>query len=47
VSLRAEILSADGREIQQGATEPGGSPAALARLLLGRASPALRAMFAG
>ena len=47
VSLRAEILSADGREVQQGATEPGGSPAALARLLLGRASPALRAMFAG
>ncbi|HVQ07202.1 MAG TPA: hydroxymethylbilane synthase [Allosphingosinicella sp.] len=39
--LRAEILSADGREIQAGE----GEPAALARDLLARASPALRAMF--
>ena len=47
VRLEAEILSADGREVQACATEPGGGPAALARLLLERASPALRAMFAG
>ncbi len=46
VRLEAEILSADGREVHAGATEPGGSPAALARMLLERASPALRAMFA-
>jgi hydroxymethylbilane synthase len=39
--LRAEILSADGREVQAGE----GEPAALARDLLARASPALRAMF--
>ena len=47
VRLEAEILSADGREVQAGTTDPDGSPAALARLLLERASPALRAMFAG
>jgi hydroxymethylbilane synthase len=40
--LRAEILSADGREIHAGA----GEPAALARRLLAEASPQLRAMFA-
>jgi hydroxymethylbilane synthase len=37
----AEILSADGREVQRGK----GEPAELARDLLARASPALRAMF--
>jgi len=47
VRLEAEILSGDGREVQAGTTDPDGSPAALARLLLERASPALRAMFAG
>jgi hydroxymethylbilane synthase len=40
--LKAEILGADGREVQ--ADE--GAPAELARGLLARASPALRAMFA-
>jgi hydroxymethylbilane synthase len=39
--LRAEILSADGSEVQAGE----GEPAALAADLLARASPALRAMF--
>ncbi|HEV7659026.1 MAG TPA: hydroxymethylbilane synthase [Allosphingosinicella sp.] len=39
--VKAEILSADGREVQAGE----GEPAALARDLLARASPALRAMF--
>jgi hydroxymethylbilane synthase len=39
--VRAEILSPDGSEVQAGA----GEPADLARELLGRASPALRAMF--
>jgi hydroxymethylbilane synthase len=39
--VRAEILSADGREVQRGE----GEPAALARRLLAEASPALRAMF--
>jgi hydroxymethylbilane synthase len=39
--VRAEILSADGSEIQAGE----GAPAALARQLLAAASPALRAMF--
>jgi len=39
--LRAEILSADGSEIRSGE----GEPEALARTLLGEASPALRAMF--
>jgi hydroxymethylbilane synthase len=40
--VKAEILSADGREVQAGEGEPAG----LARDLLARASPALRAMFA-
>jgi hydroxymethylbilane synthase len=40
--LRAEILSADGREVHAG----DGAPEALARSLLAQASPALRAMFA-
>ena len=40
--LKAEILSADGREVQAGE----GEPAELARRLLAQASPALRAMFA-
>jgi hydroxymethylbilane synthase len=40
--LRAEILSADGREVHAG---EGDDPAALAARLLGQASPALRAMF--
>jgi len=39
--LRAEILSADGSEVQAGE----GDPADLARRLLSQASPALRAMF--
>jgi hydroxymethylbilane synthase len=39
--VRAEILSADGREIQAGE----GAPAELAHRLLAAASPALRAMF--
>jgi len=39
--LRAEILSADGREVQAGE----GEPEALAARLLASASPALRAMF--
>jgi hydroxymethylbilane synthase len=42
--LRAEILSPDGAEVRAG--ETAGDPAILARELLGRASPALRAMFA-
>lgn len=47
--LRAELLSADGSEVQAGetgCTEAGDEAAALARLLLERASPALRALFA-
>ena len=40
--VKAEILSADGSEIQAGE----GEPAELARRLLAQASPALRAMFA-
>lgn len=40
--VKAEILSADGREVCEGEGEPG----ALARALLARASPALREMFA-
>ncbi|HEV2815700.1 MAG TPA: hydroxymethylbilane synthase [Allosphingosinicella sp.] len=40
--LRAEILSADGREVHAGE----GEPEALARQLLNQASPALRALFA-
>jgi len=39
--LRAEILSADGREVRSGE----GAPEELARSLLEQASPALRAMF--
>jgi hydroxymethylbilane synthase len=39
--VKAEILSADGREVHKGE----GEPAALAQDLLARASPALRAMF--
>lgn len=42
--LRAELLSADGREVQAG---EGADPAELAARLLAQASPALRAMFAG
>jgi hydroxymethylbilane synthase len=40
-TLRAEILSADGSEVQSGE----GAPEELARRLLAQASPALRAMF--
>jgi hydroxymethylbilane synthase len=40
-SLRAEILSPDGREVHSGE----GEPAELAQLLLAQASPMLRAMF--
>lgn len=51
IRLRAEILSADGREVVRGETEfASGDPSApliLARDLLGRASPALRALFSG
>jgi hydroxymethylbilane synthase len=45
--LDAEILSADGREAQSGTllVGDGAAPADLAHTLLGRASPALRAMF--
>jgi hypothetical protein len=39
--VRAEILSADGSEVQAGE----GAPAELARRLLAAASPELRAMF--
>lgn len=42
--LEAEILSVDGREVRAGS---GNDPAGLAARLLGEASPALRAMFAG
>ncbi|MDQ8757060.1 hydroxymethylbilane synthase [Sphingosinicella sp. LHD-64] len=42
--LSAEILSPDGREVL---AEDGSDPAELAQRLLARASPALRAMFAG
>ena len=44
IRLRAEILSPDGAEVRAGEDE---DPAALANRLLGQASPALRAMFAG
>lgn len=51
VRLRAEILTNDGSEVQRGETRfaPGDdqAPAALAEDLLGRASPALRSLFAG
>ena len=43
IRLRAEILAPDGTEIQSGESD---DPADLARTLLGRASPSLRAMFA-
>jgi hydroxymethylbilane synthase len=42
--LDAEILSADGREVRAGSSD---DPAELAARLLGEASTALRAMFAG
>jgi len=49
IRLRAEILTDDGREAQRGENRlaPGDrdAPAALAAELLGRASPALRALF--
>ena len=44
VILRAQILSADGREVRSGESA---DPAELAARLLAQASPALRAMFAG
>ncbi|HZG09892.1 MAG TPA: hydroxymethylbilane synthase [Allosphingosinicella sp.] len=51
IHLRAEIVAPDGREIQEGESRfPAGdteAPLALARLLLDRASPALRALFSG
>lgn len=50
IHLRAEILSPDGREAQACDTrfpsEDAAAPADLARQMLGRASPALRALFA-
>jgi hydroxymethylbilane synthase len=49
MTLQAELLSADGREVQAGetrCTEGGDEAAELARTLLGRASPGLRALFA-
>jgi len=47
ILLRAEILSADGREVHVGARRLDGAatPAGLAEELLAKASPALRAMF--
>lgn len=51
IRLRAEILTNDGREVQSGEAcfAPGDydAPAELAQALLGRASPALRGLFAG
>ncbi|HET9427963.1 MAG TPA: hydroxymethylbilane synthase, partial [Allosphingosinicella sp.] len=51
IRLRAEILSSDGSEVRAGETEfalgAEGEADALARELLARASPGLRAMFAG
>jgi hydroxymethylbilane synthase len=51
VHLRAEILATDGSEIQRGelrfAAGEWDAPLELARELLGRAGPALRALFAG
>jgi len=44
IHLRAEILSADGREVRVGESD---DPAGLAARLLAAASPELRAMFAG
>ncbi len=47
IRLKAELLSADGSEVQAGETAPDEGPADLAEALLARASAALRAMFAG
>ena len=51
IRLVAEILSPDGSEVRSGEAEfaagDGEAPAALARSLLSRASPTLRAMFGG
>jgi hypothetical protein len=47
VRLKAELLSPDGSEVQAGETAPDEGPADLAHALLARASPALRALFAG
>jgi hydroxymethylbilane synthase len=47
IRLKAELLAPDGSEVQAGETRPGEGPEDLARALLERASPALRAMFAG
>jgi hydroxymethylbilane synthase len=51
IHLRAEIVAPDGREIQEADSRfPAGdieAPLALARLLLDRASPGLRALFSG
>jgi hydroxymethylbilane synthase len=51
IRLRAEILTPDGVEVQAGETrfalQDSEAPLGLARQLLGRASPALRALFAG
>lgn len=51
IRLRAEMLAPDGSEVQAGELSFGedeaDGPAELARTLLGRASPALRAMFTG
>jgi hydroxymethylbilane synthase len=44
ILLRAEILDPDGREVHTGESE---DPAALAKQLLGEASPGLRARFTG
>ena len=47
ILLRAELLSPDGREVQAGEVgcATGGAPAELARQLLDRSSPMLRALF--
>ena len=45
IELRAEIYAGDGSEVVTGSTR--GDPTALARDLLDRASPALRALFGG
>jgi hydroxymethylbilane synthase len=47
IRLKAELLAPDGSEVQAGETAPGEEPEDLARALLERASPSLRAMFAG
>jgi hydroxymethylbilane synthase len=51
ITLRAEILTGDGKEVEQGtisfAAADRDGPARLARQLLDRAAPALRALFAG